>query len=449
LTPSPLPKRSLTLNIAIRVNQIETTRSDVAGADEYRQHRPEAIEALRGAVADGWPGGRVTWALSWLALFDDRPHYVEARRLVRRYHRELRDDVTFLPGGFFANAYNSVDQVNRDLAEGLARVAQIIGDGYRPSSVVAGLLSAANQAHLAELGIHVCQGNIWSQFDIDNQDGEGSICYPYYPSQEHFCKPAQAAADMIDCVNLDGWTCDFLAARRPGHAEGFNSRLGVGPIETIGAFPPELAQRQLMHTTATHFDRGVELNGWGWVTTLYEVSLVDDLRPCDVPGQLRQWLSAVRARWNDAECRTIGDFGQRFRQVHRDNAAIDYRFHQRGSGIGGSDANAELRWWMNQSFRLALLRTPQDSVGKVIDFTRYDQPAREPTVLTRRWSLLGQINQKGTRPQDQPAAFHQLDEASQASILSRCPDVARVLRDWDVGHESPGQPKSMTRVGLV
>ena len=29
-----------------------------------------------------------------------------------------------------------------------------------------------------------------------NGDGDGSICYPYYPSKEHFCKPAQGAADF-------------------------------------------------------------------------------------------------------------------------------------------------------------------------------------------------------------------------------------------------------------
>ncbi len=46
-------------------------------------------------------------------------------------------------------------------------------------------------------------------------DGDGSICYPYYPSREHFCKPAQADSDFIDCVNLDGWTCDFLTPGGP------------------------------------------------------------------------------------------------------------------------------------------------------------------------------------------------------------------------------------------
>lgn len=60
------------------------------------------------------------------------------------------------------------------------------------------------------------QGNIWSQYAIDGQDGDGSIIYPYYPSKEHFCKPAQNDNDFIDCINLDGWTVDFVAGRMQG-----------------------------------------------------------------------------------------------------------------------------------------------------------------------------------------------------------------------------------------
>jgi hypothetical protein len=96
--------------------------------------------------------------------------------------------------------------------------------------LVAGFMDAEDQNFLAtEEGIHVYQGQIWSQHGIDNGDGDGGICYPYYPSREHSLKPAQGAADLIDCVCLDGWTRDFLTARREGFQGGFNSRLGVGP----------------------------------------------------------------------------------------------------------------------------------------------------------------------------------------------------------------------------
>lgn len=100
-------------------------------------------------------------------------------------------------------------------------VSEMVGGGYRPQSVIAGFLSAENLRYLAEEeGIHVCQGNIWSQYAVDNGDGEGSISYPYYPSREHFCKPAQGKEDLIDCVNLDGWTVDFLTARFSGIGNG-------------------------------------------------------------------------------------------------------------------------------------------------------------------------------------------------------------------------------------
>jgi Domain of Unknown Function with PDB structure (DUF3863)/Domain of Unknown Function with PDB structure (DUF3864) len=119
-------------------------------------------------------------------------------------------------------------------------------------------------------GIHVCQGNIWSQYAVDNGDGEGSICYPYYPSREHFCKPAQSQEDRIDCVNLDGWTVDFLAARIPGRrkvdGELWRSRQGVGPIETVLDMGIERGTKSMLATTAAHFDDGFARNGFAWVS---------------------------------------------------------------------------------------------------------------------------------------------------------------------------------------
>ena len=131
------------------------------------------------------------------------------------YHSRFGDEITFIPGGFFQPMYNPRERTRQDLHEALQRVSDMVGGGYRPRSVLAGFLDAASLKYLAEKeNIHVCQGNIWSQYSIDNGDGDGSVCYPYYPSTEHFCKPGQGAADFIDCVNLDGWTCDFLAAPR-------------------------------------------------------------------------------------------------------------------------------------------------------------------------------------------------------------------------------------------
>ena len=417
-------RRVLTFNSVIRVNQIEVTRTRNEGFDEADRHTPENVRALREAFAAGWPGAPMTWAFSWRALFDGRENYRRIREIIPGFHEKYGDDVTFIPGAYFANAYNTRDEVNKDLHDGLARVSEIMGGGFRPKSVIAGFLAAANQKYLAEKeGIRVCQGNIWSQYAVDNQDGEGSISYPYYPSTEHFCKPAQGAGDFIDCVNLDGWTCDFLAARRQGQnwAASQRSRMGVGPIETIEWFGPEVGLAQIVQTTAAHFDTGFALNGWAWVTNCWEISLVPQIGHLEV---LTRWAKRIRERWPSAECLTLGDFGSAYRAQYPNNENLRYRFVQRGTGVGGSEVPLEIRWFMCREFRLALLRSWRDKgPERVIDFTRYDLPAREPQDLTRSWSLMGRINQKRTRPQDEPVPFGSLAPDERALILKWFPEL--------------------------
>ncbi|WP_460687561.1 DUF3863 domain-containing protein [Niabella aquatica] len=412
--------RFLTLNTVIRVNQIEVSRTRNVGEDERALHTPERVAAYRNAVTEGFPGGKMTWSFSWLALNDTSADYRAIRKLVVDYHYKYGDDVTFIPGAYFANAYNTTDQVNRDIHDALQIITKMVGNGYRPKSIVAGFLSSKNQQYLAEKeGIHVCQGNIWSQFNIDNQDGDGSVAYPFYPSKEHFCKPAQNKSDFIDCVNLDGWSIDFLAGRRAGFAEGFNSRMGVGPIETIGKHGKEKGLREMMHTTAIHFDEGFKLNGFGWVTNCWELCL-----PYDV-AYLKDWLAAIRKRWPDTRLITQGEFGLIWRKHYKSNS-FNYRFVEKGSGIGGSDADKEIKWFMNKDFRLALLKdlagqTPE----KVIDFTNYKTPAAEPTEMTRRWSLLGLINQKQTRPQDRPVPIDSLSAEARNLISKQYKDLIK------------------------
>jgi len=422
-TNKPAPEalmghRFLTFNTIIRVNQIEVSRDRNVGEDERALHTPEKVIAFRKAVEEGFPGARMTWAFSWLALNDDTDNYKEIRKLVVGYHHKYGDEITFIPGAYFANAYNDVEQVNKDLHDGLALVSKMVGNGYRPLSVVAGFLSAKNQQYLAEKeNIHVCQGNIWSQFAIDNQDGDGSVCYPFYPSKEHFCKPAQNKSDFIDCVNLDGWTVDFLAARRQGFAEGFNSRMGVGPIETLGKHGNDIGLQEMLHSTAIHFDKGFDLNGFGWVTNCWELSL-----PYDA-ARLKDWLSNVKKRWPDTKMITQGEFGMLWRAHYKSNN-FNYQFVERGSGIGGSDANLEIHWFMNKDFRLALMKDWKLNTPKlVIDFTRYDLKAAEPTGMTRRWSLMGDINQKQTRPQDKPVPLGKMPKKSNLIIKKRYPSL--------------------------
>jgi hypothetical protein len=405
--------RFLTLNTIIRVNQIEVARNRSVGNDERDMHTPERVIAFREAVSSEFPEARITWAFSWLALHDNSDNYKKIRELVVGYHYLYGDDITFIPGAYFANAYNSREQVNKDLHEGLVKVGKMVGGGFRPKSVVAGFLAAENQLYLAEKeNIHVCQGHIWSQFSIDNQDGDGAVSYPFYPSKEHFCKPAQGKDDFIDCVNLDGWTVDFLAARRDGFTDGFNSRMGVGPIETLLAYGKLIGLSQMMHTTGVHYDRGFDLNGFAWVTNCWELSL-----PIDISG-LKDWLNEIKRRWPDVRFMTQGEFGLLWREHYKENS-FDYRFEQKGSGIGGSDINMEIRWFMNKDFRLALLKDWQKNRNEsVIDFANYNEKAEEPQVMTRKWSLLGEINQKQSRPQDKPKAISKLSSDA-VSLISK------------------------------
>jgi hypothetical protein len=365
----------------------------------------------------------MTWAISWLALNDTRQQYKEARRLLASYHDRYGDEITFIPGGYFAPMYNSREEIRATIHDALQLIAKMVGSGYRPESVVAGFMDAENQRLLAaEEDIHVCQGQIWSQHGIDEGDGDGGICYPYYPSREHYLKPAQGAADFIDCVCLDGWTCDFLSARRDGFQGGFNSRMGVGPIETVGN--PKLGtiggRKEMLDTTAMHFDRGHALNGFGWVTGIWEVSIGHD-------EDLAYWLQAVRERWPDTRVMTEGAFGLEWRRHTPTNASLNYRFDARGTGAPGSEKELEIEWFMNQEFRLALLRNwTAGDPPQVIDFTRYDLKAQEPVGLEREWSLMNVLNQKGTRPQDKPVRLGQLDPGDRRRIYARYPELKKL-----------------------
>jgi hypothetical protein len=416
--PSALRGRFVTHVSVVRVNQIEVTPKRSIGLDEAPDNSPAHIRSRREAFARGCPGGRMTWAISWLALNDTRQEYQEARRLLAAYHDRYGDEITFIPGGYFAPMFDTRENIRVTIHKALQLISQMVGGRYRPECLVAGFMDAQNQRFLAtEEGIHVCQGQVWSQHGIDNGDGDGGICYPYYPSREHYLKPAQGPADFIDCVCLDGWTCDFLATRRNGFAGGFNSRMGVGPIETVGNLGAEVGRREMLATTAMHFDQGHALNGFAWVTGIWEVSVGHD-------EDLAWWLQAVRDRWPDTQVTTEGAFGLEWRKHTPNNHGLNYRFDCRGTGAPGSEKDLELRWFMNEEFRLALLHDwTTDTPPMVIDFTRYDLPAREPEGLQREWSLMNVLNQKGTRTQDKPMRFGQLPADDQRRIASRYPEL--------------------------
>ena len=415
---SLLRGRFITHVSVVRVNQIEVTPTRSIGQDESSDNSPARIRSRREAFARGCPSGRMTWAISWLALIDTRKEYQEARRLLASYHDHYGDEITFIPGGYFAPMYDTRENNRRTIHKALGMVSNMVGGGYRPECLIAGFMDSENQRHLAEdEGIHVCQGQIWSQHGIDNGDGDGGICYPYYPSREHYLKPAQGKADFIDSVCLDGWTCDFLTARREGFRGGFNSRLGVGPIEAVGNLGKEVGRSEMMGTTATHFDTGHARNGFGWVTGIWEVSIGHD-------EDLTWWLQAIHDRWPDTQVITEGAFGLEWRKHNASNEGLNYRFDEKGTGAPGSEKELEIEWFMNKEFRLALLRNwTNKGQPLAIDFTRYDLEAEEPRNPQREWSLINVLNQKGTRPEDKPIRLSQLSSDDQRRIFNRYPEL--------------------------
>jgi len=416
---SPSLGRALTVNTVIRRHQIEATRTRSLWEDESALHSAALVERFSDAVRAALPGARLTWALSWGAITDTSRRYRDIRGTLARIARDHGDDVTFVPGGFFANLYGTRDEVARDIEDAVG----LLGEAFdRPTtSLVAGFLSADNIARARELGIRTVQGNIWSQFDIDLQDGDGSLAYPYYPSRSHFLVPGRGE-DRLDAVQLDGWTVDLVAARTAGMSSDFNSRLGLGPIETLHRLPRADALTELEATSAAHLgDRNVARNGVGWLTVNYEISEVARGLETD-PTMLDAWtgwLSGLHDRWPDLRMPTIAEFGESWRAAHPDNEALAYLLQQSGTGIQASRAGETVTWFMTADFRLGVV---QDADGvRVFDYTAYDGAASEPDVLgQRRWSLLGEINQKQTRPQDVPVPL--------TGFLATHPDVDRALQ---------------------
>src|SRR5579871_328297 len=157
--PPRMSGRFITHVSVVRVNQIEVTPQHSIGQDEAADNRPELIRSRRDAFARGCPNGKMTWAISWLALKDQRDQYREARSLLASYHDKYGDEITFIPGGYFAPMYATREQNRQTIRKALAMVSEMVGGGYRPECLVAGFMDAENQRLLSkDEGIHVCQG---------------------------------------------------------------------------------------------------------------------------------------------------------------------------------------------------------------------------------------------------------------------------------------------------
>ncbi len=291
--------RFATMCIMIRVTPWEVSRDvKLLDVDETSIHTLQVVQQLSQAYRQHNPEGRLTWGFTMNALEDPRKNYQEIRDYAVYCQQEFGDEVSYFPG-YFPAMYLPRERVNREMSEALQIISEMVGKAYKPRSVIGGFLSADTMQYLAEEeDIHVAHGVIWSQHAIDGGGADGSPSYPYYPSKEHFCKPAQGRKDFIDCVNLDGWTMDFICARKSGSSghgiNHYNSRRGMGPIETYGGLGLDLGHRQFMHTQAIHFDRGFESNGFGWVTSIWEAALIGLY---DKEGYEKDLMARAMAKW--------------------------------------------------------------------------------------------------------------------------------------------------------
>jgi Domain of Unknown Function with PDB structure (DUF3863)/Domain of Unknown Function with PDB structure (DUF3864) len=335
------------------------------------------------------------------------------------------------------------ERVNREMTEAIQIISDLVGKGYRPDGIMGGFLSSDNLAYLAEKeNIHTAHAVIWSQHAVDGGGADGSLSYPYYPSKEHFCKPAQGKSDFIDCVSLDGWSVDYLNATVSGGIQGTtpyngaSSRRGVGPIESYGEWGLDIGHLSVMHTQSLHFDRGFELNGFGWIPNIWEAALVKiSERQNDwwdgtfAYRAMERWIGSTIKRWPDVKFVSFGEYGLIWRRQFQNNEPLNYRFEEKGLGIGSSWGNEEIRWFMNKEFRLALLKNwHKNTPEMVIDFTRYDLPAKEPADPSpdkpaKDWSLMNRINQKGLRPQDKPVSITELTNEEKALISRHHPEL--------------------------
>lgn len=429
-----LQGRYYCFTIVVRLNQIEVAPAAYLGFDESTENTPENLKKFREAIAKAIPEARITIAFSHSALADASGNYRELRRLAREYAQKYGDDITYVAGGYFIGAYVPRKRAKAHIDDALALLEKMMGKGYKPRSVIGGFLPAAILEHLAARGIHAAQGNIFSQYYVDNQDGEGSICYPYYPSKQHFCKPAQNAEDFIDCVNFDGWTVDFICASYCGCTpEGYNSRMGCGPIETLRPYGEKTGTEIMLDTVDQMLGENYYRNGnFGLAASIWELCLMqkNGSHAMDIDGDtVYGFFSALKERYPDAEVVTIGELGESFRRENKDNSALDYRFVHKGTGKGGSLADVQITWYMNDVFRMALKKNLRTGEERVIDFTDYTKNYSEPAdsdylkgESNRSWSLLGDINQKGLRPQDTPVPFGNLTEKQKTLFFGKIKD---------------------------
>lgn len=415
-------ERNFCFCCAIRVNQLEVSPNQHIGFNEREANNYANLLKMRAAI-DKVGRFPITWALSYQAIVDKSEEFIKIRAKLKEYHAEYGDDVTLFVGCYFANAYNTVQEVNEHMGFHLAKIREFMGEGYNPKSVIAGFLSAKNQQYLSQVeDIHVVQGTIYSQYSIDNQDGEGSICYPYFPSLEHFNKPAQSNSDFIDCVCLDGWTVDFFTSRTSGiiytpdylstkwlDYKRINSRMGVGPIESVLAYGERKGLEIQMNTIKTHYEN--PYNDFAYITVIWELDLLKGIPNMVESNCYEQAVTNLfyetHKTYPDTNFTTHGDFGLKFRSQYKNNDDYNYVFVQKG--FKGFYNRQTIFFKMNKNYRLGIIKKRRlltnKCTVKVFDYINYADSFNEPQFKgqpLRNWSIMGEINQKGLRQCDKP-----------------------------------------------
>ena len=141
--------RFVTLCIMIRTTPWEVSR-------DVKLHPRDEVDwhTLREYVPCGRLSPRITRRSSYMGIHDEclgdgRKNYREIRDYVVECQKKYGDEVTYFPG-YFPAMYLPRERVNREMSEAIEIISKMVGNGYRPQSIMGGFLSADNLRYLAE-----------------------------------------------------------------------------------------------------------------------------------------------------------------------------------------------------------------------------------------------------------------------------------------------------------
>ena len=158
----------------------------------------------------------------------------------------------------------------------------------------------------------------------------------------------------------------------------------------------------MKYSTQVHFcEDNLSNNPFTWVTNNYEIGEMNKWKHNGYLDGFSEWVSWIKQQWPDVECPTLAELASQLKAEYKNSDSFKYKFYQKGSGIGASFAKQEIAWIMNKKVRMGFLKE-NDNIY-LFDLTDYTRNFSEPSeVGIRNWSILGDINQKQNREQDNP-----------------------------------------------